>query len=142
MPLLLVLAACRGTQPYSSRDLSQVHRAYASILPAYLGFKQAYTSNNAAAMRRYFAQNEHACKLADSINARDSIDPNVNLFLVTNALDDMCNNVESVYASWELAHHLPYDKTITAARPQDAFLGMAAELQLVPKELKRPAKLS
>jgi hypothetical protein len=136
--ILLVLTGCRGTQPYSSQDLREVKQAYAQLYPNFTAFRHAYFRGQKASIQRYFRRNETMCRLADVIDKRDTIDPNVNLFQASIALDDMCNNVESVYALWAKEHHLRYDKSIVPSRKSEEFFGLDVELAKVPTYLKHP----
>lgn len=142
LALILILAACRGTQPYTQQDLQQVRQANAELRPTFLAFEQAYTVGNTARILLYFRREQKECKLVDEIDKRDTIDPNVNLFLASVTLDDMCNGIESAYAGWAQAHGYPYDKSIVPSRPSDAFTGSAIELNKAANYLRHPAALS
>ncbi len=140
--LLLVLAGCRGTQPYTAEDLTGVKVAQATVIPVYLQFKQDYRSNNTSRIEQGYAKEQQACKQVDVIDKRDTIDPNVNLFQASAELDDFCNAIESAYAYWAKKHGLPYDETIVPGRHQEVFLQSDADLLTIQKYLRHPAALS
>ncbi len=140
--LLVLLAGCRGTQPYTTQDLKGVTVAQATVIPVYLQFKQDYQSNDPARIEQGYAQEQQACKQVDVIDKRDTIDPNVNLFQASAELDDFCNAIESAYAYWAKKHRLPYDKLIVPGRHQEVFLQSDADLLTFQKYLRHPAALS
>lgn len=126
LPLLLILlpliAGCAGTRPYTAKDLRQVNRAYDQLAPIFTQFQAAYNQNNLPAMRRLYAREQRACRLVDTIDKRDSIDPNTNLFTASSYLDSFCNDIETAYASWRKAHHLPYDHAAFLSAPGTYFV--------------------
>jgi hypothetical protein len=140
--LILVLAGCRGTQPYSSADLTGVKSAKIALVPLYRQFKRAYRHGNQAEIQRAYAQEREVCKGVDAIDKRDTIDPNVNLFQVSAELDDFCNAIEDAYAFWAKQHGLPYDKSIFLGRRQEVFLQADADLKTIGKYMRHPAALS
>jgi hypothetical protein len=142
LSLLLLLAGCRGTQSFTQQDLSDVKQAWNALNPTMQAFRQGYKTGNASTIQGAFRQNEIYCKIVDGVDKRDTIDPNVNLFQASIALDDICNNIESVYVEWEKAHGLPYDTTIVPSRPGDEFLGLDKEMKKVPNYLRNPGSLS
>lgn len=142
LPLLLVFAGCRGTQPYTSQDLAQVKQADATIVPIYKQFKRDYRSDNQAAIQQTYALEQQACKQVDVIDKRDTIDPNVNLFQASADLDDFCNAIESAYVYWAKRHGLAYDKSIIPGRRQEVFLGSDTDLKTIGKYIRNPAALS
>lgn len=142
LSLLLLLTACRGTQPYATQDLRQVRRAYAQIRPTYTAFEQAYRVGNTTGILTYFRQEQQECKLVDVIDKRDTIDPNINLFFASAALDDMCNAIESAYVTWAPKHGFPYDKSVLPSRPSDVFLGPDLDLTKMSGYLRNPASLA
>lgn len=138
---LFALAACAGSQPYSKRDLSQVHQAYGEIVPIYLSFKQAYMSNDTPGVLRAFHREQQACRLVDVVDKRDTIDPNVQLFQASAALDNLCNDIEGIYVVWAKKHRYPYDKGIQPAFVEDAFKDGDLNVKKLPKYLKHPSDL-
>jgi hypothetical protein len=140
--LVLLLAGCRGTQDYTSQDLSQVHQGYAEILPTYKAFRQAYLSNNTARILSLYRREQQQCKLPDQIDKRDSIDPNVNLFLASVGLDDMCDTIESGYVTWAKPHGYPYPKDVLPSRPAEVFIGTDTEIKRLPHYLKKSDSFS
>jgi hypothetical protein len=142
LALLVALAGCRGTQPYTSADLTGVKTAEATIVPVYRQFKQEYGRDNRAEIQRTYAREQEVCKQVDVIDKRDTIDPNVNLFQASAELDDFCNSIESAYVYWAKRHGLPYDKSIVPGRRQEVFLQADADLLTIGKYLRHPAALS
>lgn len=142
LALLILLAGCRGTQPYTAQDLSGVKVAQATIVPVYVAFKRSYFRDDVAAVKQTYAQEQRDCKQVDVIDKRDTIDPNVNLFQASAELDDLCNAIESAYVYWARKHGLPYDKTILPGRRQEVFLGSDTDLKTLPKYLRHPSALS
>jgi hypothetical protein len=142
LAILVVLAGCRGTEAYTSQDLSGVKTAEATIVPVYLQFKRDYRRDNQAAIQRTYAQEQEVCKQVDVIDQRDTIDPNVNLFQASAELDDFCNAIESAYVYWAKGHGLPYDKSIVPGRRQEVFLGSDADLKTIHKYVLHPSALS
>lgn len=142
IPLLLILAGCRGTQPYTSQDLAQVKQADSTIVPIYKQFKHDYRRDNQAAIQHTYTLEQQACKQVDVIDKRDTIDPNVNLFQASAELDDFCNAIESAYVYWAKRHGLAYDKSIIPGRRQEVFLGSDADLKTIDKYIRDPAALS
>jgi hypothetical protein len=142
LPLLIVLAGCRGTEPYSKQDLAQVNQAYAEIRPIYRAFEKAYFANDTPRILSYYAKEQRACHLVDEIDARDTIDPNVNLYQASFALDVFCNDIESAYAQWAIAHHRPYDKTVVPSLRDEAFKDGDDYMTNMSKWLKSPSHLA
>lgn len=140
--LLLVLAGCRGTQPYTAKDLNGVKVAEATVIPVYLQFKRDYQSNEPVRIEQGYEREQQACRQVDVIDRRDTIDPNVNLFQASAQLDDFCNAIESAYAYWAKKHGLPYDKVVVPGRHQEVFLQSDADLLTIHKYLRHPSALS
>lgn len=140
--MLLVLSACRGTQPYTQQDLHQIIQAYAQLHPVYRSFKQAYKAGDLARMRVDMAREKSACSIVDAIDARDTIDPTVNLFQASYGLDSICNSMEMAYYTWSKRHHLPVDKRILPSRPSEVFLGGDSAEKHMKKYLRRPAAIA
>ncbi|HLJ68204.1 MAG TPA: hypothetical protein VKX16_12675 [Chloroflexota bacterium] len=140
--IALFLTGCRGTQAYTQQDLQQVRLGYAEIRPTYLAFKQAFQSGDGTGVVKYFRREQSECRIPDVIDNRDSIDPNVNLFQVSIALDDMCNAIESAYVTWAQAHGLPYDRNIVPGRPLNVFIQADTDLKSTARELRHPAALA
>jgi hypothetical protein len=140
-PILILLAGCAGTQPYTSTDLRQVRQAYAEITPIYNAFKVAYAKNDQPAMNRLFAREQRVCRLVDTIDNRDSIGPNTNLFQASAYLDSFCNDIESAYSGWRQAHGLSYDKSLPKTIPGTYFLDGDYNMTQMARLLKRPAAL-
>lgn len=142
LPLLLLLvaaAACRGTQSYSTTDLHQVQQAYRTIPPLYRAFKAAYYADNGPLIVKDYAQEQKLCRLVDTIDKRDTIDPNTNLFSASAGLDSLCNDIEAAYTGWAIQHHYPYDKSIIPGRSQDAFVDGDSNLKKMPKQMELPS---
>lgn len=139
--ILILLAGCAGTQPYTATDLRQVREAYATITPIYNAFKIAYAKNDEAAMNRLFAREQRACRLVDTIDNRDSINPNTNLFQASAYLDTFCNDIESAYSGWREAHGLSYDASLPKTLPGTYFLDGDYNMTQMPRLLKQPAGL-
>lgn len=137
--LVLVLAACRGTQAYTSLDLQQVRHAYRQIPPVYRDFKAAYLAGNTRLILQDYAREQQVCRQLDPIDRRDTIDPSTNLFAASVGLDDLCNDIESAYASWASKHHRPFDKTIPTTTPDAEFVDGDAALEKMPAEMAHPA---
>jgi hypothetical protein len=137
-----VLAGCRGTQPYTSQDLTGVKSIAATIVPVYREFKQAYRHDDRPVIESTFAREQAVCKQVDVIDKRDTIDPNVNLFQASAELDDFCNSIEDAYVFWAKAHKLPYDKSIFLGRRQEVFDTADADLKTIKKYLRHPSALS
>jgi hypothetical protein len=145
LPLVLatmLLAGCRGTQPYTSPDLKQVRAGYVLIKPVYLDFRAAYVRKDKPAIIRAYHRERVVCRVPDEIDKRDTIDPNVQLFQASIVLDNLCNAVESAYAYWAKQHGLPYDKNITPGRESEVFAGSDAGLEKIDGYLRHPASLS
>lgn len=138
----LLLSGCRGTQAYTSLDLAQTRQAYTEILPTYLAFKQAYKRGDDRAMHAAFEREQVECKLVDKVDARDTIDPNVNLFQASYALDLMCDAIEQVWAIWEKQHGRPYDKTQAIVPAGDVFLFSDPYVKKLHRWMRRPAALA
>lgn len=137
--ILILLAGCTGTQPYTATDLHQVREAYATITPIYNAFKVAYANNNAPAMNRLFARHTRACRLVDTIDSRDTIDSNTNLFEASSYLDSFCNDIESAYSGWRQAHGLSYDKSLPATIPGTYFVDGDYNMTQMARLLRHPA---
>lgn len=142
LPLALLAVACRGTQPYSQTDLVEVKQAYVSVHPTYLAFKRAFQAGNGRDIMRLYRREHAQCRLVDTIDKRDTIDPNVNLYQASITLDDMCNAIESAYVFWAKKHRLPYDKIVVPARPREAFVGSDADLKKIKKYFRHPSALA
>lgn len=109
------------------------------IEPTYVAFRQAYLAKNTADILKYYQREQRQCKLVDQIDSRDTIDPSVALFQASAALDDFCNTIETAYATWAQAHHLPYEKALVSGTPSQIFIGMDLEAVIVPALLKNPS---
>lgn len=142
LAVLVPLVGCRGTQAYTSHDLSAVKKAASTIVPVYRQFKRDYRRGNKAALQRAHAQEQKVCKQVDVIDKRDTIDPNVNLFQASAELDDFCNAIESAYVFWAKRHGLPYSKSIIPGRRQEVFLQADSDLKTIHKYLRHPSTLS
>jgi hypothetical protein len=142
LALLVLLAGCRGTEPYTSADLAGVKAAKVAIIPLYLEFKRAYHHDDQAEIQRTHAVEQEVCKQVDVIDKRDTIDPNVNLFQASAELDDFCNSIDDAYAFWAKQHGLPYSKALTLGLRQEVFLTADADLKTINKYLRHPAALS
>lgn len=140
--LLVLLAACRGTSPYTQQDLAQVERGYRIVPPIYRHFKHAYARNDLPAMTRWYHRERIACRLVDRIDQRDTIDANTNLFAASNGLDALCNDIEYAYAGWRKAHGLHYDTRLTPGDPATVFEDGDIALLKMPLELRHPAALA
>jgi len=140
--LLPLLAACRGTQLYTSQDLSQVKKAYAELKPTYLAFERAFEANNTREILSGYHTELHQCHLVDAIDQRDTIDPNINLFYASAELDNMCNAIELGYTTWASTRGYPYPHDIVPARPIDIFPGTDSGLLLMKMYLAKPSALA
>ena len=136
------LVACGGKQLYTERDLREVKQTYAVLVPLYLDFRTAYRRGDGHEMVEDYRREQRVCRAVDSIDKRDTIDPNTNLFQVSAGLDNLCNDIESVYAAWEKAHGKPYDKRVIPAFASEAFQGTDKELKDMRKDLRHPSALS
>ncbi len=139
---LVLLASCTGTQPYSQTDLNQVKRAYATITPIYDSFKVAFARDDASSMGKIYTQERRACRQVDVIDERDTIDPNVNLFQASAALDSFCNDIENTYNSWRETRGLSYDKNLPAANKGAEFIDGDANMLKMHLWLAHPSALS
>lgn len=139
--LALALGGCRGTEPYISTDLTQVRAGAKTVRPIYVGFRAAFLSGNTRGILSNYRREQRACRLMDTIDARDSIDPNVNLFAASVQLDNMCNAIESAYTYWAQRHGAPYDKGIVAYPPYQVFNAADVGLPLLRHQLRHPAQL-
>ncbi len=139
--LAVMLTACTGTQKYSSRDFQQVHQGWAELRVTYPAFRAAFKADDTAGILAWYHRERQQCKLVDEIDNRDSIDPNINLFWASAALDDICNTIETAYTTWARPHGYPYDKNIVPARPAEIFVGMDLEFKEIPKMLRHPDSL-
>jgi hypothetical protein len=118
---MLLLTGCASPARYTSQDLSQVKSTFHELLPVYDAFKVAWRHNNLTAMTRQFKREQVVCRQVDVIDARDSITPDTDLFWASTVLDNMCNDIESVYSSWRMAHGYSYDKTTFPTNPGQEF---------------------
>ena len=139
LPLLAVLAACRGTQAYTAEDLAQVKEAYNNIPPIYIAFKRVYYGGDTAGILAEYHKAQAACRVEDAVDKRDTIDPNTNLFAASSGLDSLCNDMDSAYVQWAKQHHYPYDKSIVPGRREDVFVDGDANLLKMPKQMEHPA---
>lgn len=135
------LGGCGG-QKYSPQDMAQVRAVYAALLPTYVRFEVAYKAGATARILRLYARERRECKAVDVIDARDSIDPNINLFQASATLDGMCNTIDSAYAWWAKTHRRPYNVSLVPDTPANLFVGMIPLLQKVPLQLKYPDALT
>lgn len=142
VPVLLLLTACGEGAPYTQQDLQEVNQAYAQIRPVYLNFKKAFIHHDAQGIQSGFQREQIACRLVDKIDKRDSIDPNTKLFTASSALDSYCNDIESAYAYWAKAHHLPYDKTVVRETYPDVFKDGDYNMKRMASLLRHPSALS
>jgi hypothetical protein len=139
--VFLVLAGCARTGPYSSQDLRDVRTAYDTIRPILLAFESSYFRHNSQGILSGYHREMTACKLADRIDKRDSIDPNVKLFEASADLDNMCNDMDSTYTLWAKSNGYPYDKTVTPALPGDVFKSAEKSMKEMGELLRHPASL-
>src|SRR5579864_921931 len=142
VPFLAILSGCGASPLYSQQDFHQVMQSYSELRPLYIDFRAAFERRSSAEMSRDYAAEQGDCKLVDRVDQRDTIDPNTNLFLVSALLDNFCNDIESVYAAWQKAHHRPYDKTVIPAVLSEAFIGSDKEIQQITKAVRHPSDLS
>jgi hypothetical protein len=75
----------------------------------------------------------------DQIDKRDTISPSVNLFVVSEGLDNLCNSIEYAYASWRRDHHLSWDESLNLGPEADLFVNADASLEKMPAELSHPS---
>ena len=139
---VVLLVGCASTRPYTQLDLRQVKSTYAVLVPLYREFRAAYRRGDGQGIVDGYRQEQRVCRTVDAIDQRDSIDPNTNLFQVSAGLDNLCNDIESVYAAWQKEHHRPYPKDIIPAFLSEAFQGSDLELEKMRKQLHHPAALS
>ena len=139
---LLLLAGCTGQQPYTAQDLHQVRTAYRELRPTYIAFKQAYGASNARGIVRQYHREQIECRMVDRIDARDTIDPNTDLFEASVGLDNFCNAIEQAYAYWARTHGQPVPKGVAPSAPDDPFLGSDKSLAQMPVLLRHPAALA
>ncbi|GAC1445014.1 MAG: hypothetical protein NVSMB52_05090 [Chloroflexota bacterium] len=140
--LSLVLVGCRGTQPYTEQDLRQVKQVFSKLGPTYAAFKVAYRAHDLVGMRAALSQEQKECKKVDEIDARDTIDPTVELFQASYGLDSICNSIEMAYVIWAKKHHLPYDKRVFPSRPSQVFLGGNSAAKKMSKYFRHPEALA
>jgi hypothetical protein len=107
-----------------------------------VSFKVAFAHASGPAMGRIFSKEQRVCRQVDSIDRRDSIDPNTNLFQASAALDTLCNDIESAYNTWRSNHGLPYDATIPVAVPGSEFKDGDSDMLKMSQWLRHPAALS
>lgn len=138
----VTLTACRGSEAYSQEDFQQVHQVYAELRPLYESFKRAYLADQASGVLQGYRREHPPCAIVDQIDRRDTIDPNVGLFQVSIALDDMCNAIEAGYAEWAKEHHRPYPKDILPQQPSLIFLGPETDFLKIKRYLRHPAALA
>ena len=139
---LIILAGCASSSPYTAQDLQQVKSTYDVLVPLYRQFRTAYLRRDDQGIVKGYRQEQQVCRTVDSIDQRDTIDPNTNLFQVSAGLDNLCNDIESVYAAWQKEHHRPYPKDIVPAFLSEAFQGSDLQLEKMQKQLRHPAALS
>jgi hypothetical protein len=139
---LLLLTSCGASQAYTSQDLTDVKSIYASLLPVYLNFSNAYAQGDWSQMTVNYHREQVICTRVDVVDRRDTIDTNTNLFQASVGLDNFCNDIESAYAGWEKLHRHPYDKRVVPSYPENAFKASILSQQLMKKYLRRPAALS
>jgi hypothetical protein len=137
--MMLLLTACASSQKYTQQDLQQVNHAFSVLRPIYLDFRAAFFRYDFVQMTRYFVARRPACREVDAIDRRDTIDPNTDLFQLSAGLDGMCNDIESVYAAWEKAHHMKYDKSIVPSFLSQAFNGSDRGLRIMAQFQRHPA---
>jgi hypothetical protein len=139
LALGFLLAACAGQEPYTQQDLVQVRGVYRTLAPTYRTFRAAYLRNDFRTMRAAFATEQRVCRVVDQIDRRDTISPNVQLFVASEGLDNMCNSIEYAYASWRHDHHLPYNESLQLGAEADLFVRADASLEQMPAELRHPS---
>ncbi len=122
-------------------DLRQVQEAYHTITPIYNAFKVAYAANNEAAIYRLYAREQSACHLVDTIDNRDTISANTDLFQASAYLDTFCNDIETAYNAWRQAHHLSYDANLPKTLPGTYFEDGDYNMTQMPILLRHPAAL-
>lgn len=137
---LALLAGCAGSQPYSALDLKQVRQSYATIAPIYWAFRKAYIANNFPAMKRLHAKERAACHLEHVVDNRDTIDPNVNLYLASSQIDSFCNDMETAYSEWRKAHGMTYDESLPSTLAGTYFEDGDYNMQEIGRLLRHPAK--
>ena len=135
---MLLLTACASSQSYTKQDFRQVNHAYSLLLPIYFDFRAAFFRGDFVKMTREFESRRPACKEVDAIDRRDTIDPNTDLFQLSAGLDGLCNDIESVYAAWEKAHHMKYDKSIVPTFLAQAFKGSDRGLRIMAQFQRHP----
>jgi hypothetical protein len=135
----LLIVGCAGSTPYTQTDLNQVRSVYRVLVPDYQSFKSAYLGNNYSAMTADFHTEKRVCRTVDAIDRRDTISPNVKLFLVSEGLDNLCNSIEYAYATWRHERHMSYDESLNLGSPADLFVNADASLEQMPGELRHPS---
>jgi hypothetical protein len=137
--LATLVAACAGTRPYTPEDLRQVREVYRVLVPTYRTFKAAYLRNDLRTMTSAFRSEQRTCKTVDAIDERDTISASVNLFVVSEGLDNLCNSIEYAYATWRRDHHLSWDRSLNLGPPADLFVHSDVSLKQMPGQLRHPA---
>jgi hypothetical protein len=140
--VLLLLAGCASNEPYTQRDLHDVRVAYATLTPIVYDFRRAFFSNDTHGVLSSYHQERIACRLVDAINERDTINPNVKLWQASANLDDFCNDIESGFSTYAIAHHLPYDKKVNPSLRYDVMSQSKVDMKKMPDLLAHPADLS
>ena len=143
LPVLALLgtlfSSCITQPAYTSQDLAQVHQSFHELVPIWLQFRHAYYHHNTKALLSAYAREQHVCNgLVDEIDARDTIKPLNNLWTASSLVDNICNNIESVYVIWAKRHGYPYDKTIQPAGTP--YFGSGDfDIVTIPKYFRHPA---
>lgn len=138
LALGFLIAGCAGSTPYTQTDLQQVRSVAQVLVPDYRSFKAAYLSNNYPMMTADFRTEQRVCVTVDKIDRRDTISPNVKLFLVSEGLDNLCNSIEYAYATWRHERHMSYNESLNLGSPADLFVNADASLEQMPAELRHP----
>jgi hypothetical protein len=139
LALGFLMTACAGSAPYTRLDLQQVRGVARVLVPAYVSFRTAYLHNDLSTMKGDFRGEQRVCRTVDRIDQRDTISPNVQLFLASEGLDNLCNSVEYAYATWRREHHLSYNESLNLGPPADLFVQADASLKHMPAELRHPS---
>lgn len=139
LALGILMTACGGSAPYTQLDLQQVRGVSRVLVPTYVSFRAAYLRDGLSTMNADFRAEQRVCRTVDQIDQRDTISPNVQLFLASEALDNLCNSIEYAYATWRRQHHLSYNESLNLGPPADLFVQADASLKQMPAELQHPS---
>jgi hypothetical protein len=139
LALGFLMTACGGSAPYTQQDLQQVRGVSRVLVPDYRSFKAAFLRNDFRTMKTDFRTEQRVCRTVDDIDNRDTISPNVQLFLASEGLVNLCNSIEYAYATWRHEHHLSYNESLNLGPPADLFVQADASLEQMPAELRHPS---